>query len=373
MVPAAPSRRVGSLALLTTLAFALPARAEEAPASGAGAAPPVFPAEWVVEIEAKPVDPQAWIAALRGQLERMRTPPPTSAQDTQLKSAWETILVPRLGNMINRLEAWQESSRWMVLTGETTFVTLRDDQWAPFIQSIATLTAELQGAQQQYANVQIRRRVLPEATGAIAVWRLAYPADGLYTSILQRQAAAQRIAARRLATHASLLGRFRRAWDWSWDQGDAWVRYLEKQEAAAAQEAVERSLEEALDATKQRLASLLLGVQAFVASVQEAEQARLRSLCVACSTDDATLREMAETALRGMETAQLDAERFQAGNYTRYNALLRTWHRQQRAAVSVLNLTAKRLAQEGAAEPDASAAAPKPPAPPAPPASPSSR
>jgi hypothetical protein len=372
MLPTQRLRLFAASALLAGIALATPAGAEEpARARGSAAAqPPVFPAELVLEVEAKPIDPQAWLAALRGQLERMRTPPPTSPQDTQLKSAWETILQPRLGNMISRLEPWQESARWVVITGDPTFVTLRDDQWAPFIQSIAALTAELQGALQQYGNVKIRRRVQPEDVGAVAAWRLAYPTDGLYTSILQRQAAAQRVAARRLATHGALFGRFRQAWDWSWDQSSAWIRYIEEQEAAAAQEAIERGLEEALQATKQNLTGLLLGVQAFVASVQESEHARLRSLCVACRTDDATLREMAETALRGMETAQLDAERFQAGNYTKYNGMLRAWHRQQRAAVGVLELTQKRLQDDVTSEPQPAGSQPAQPAQPQQPAPP---
>ena len=349
----------GFVALLLCLPPTVPANADdaaktvEAPAPGK---PPEFGGADAFLAPAATGSLLEWIAALKGQLERLRTPPPTSPDDTQLRSAWQSILEPRIGNMLSRLETWQDSSRWTTVEGEPDLIVLKDAQWAGFVQSMAMLATELHGAWKQYQNVKIKHKNLaadpPRYTSGPYVVRLAYPVSGLYQSILHRQAAARQLGFVRTGSHWHLLSRFRTAWDWSWDQSSTWHRYLEKKEAQAARERFEQALEVALEGTRDTLSTTLLGLQAFVAAVQESEQARLRGICLACRTDDATLREMAETALRDMDLVQLEAERYQGPSYSKYGSLLRSWYRRQRAAVSVLAITEKRL-EEADAEPQA--------------------
>jgi hypothetical protein len=314
------------------------------------------------EVYLKPVETGTlvdWVTALRGQLERLRTKPPAGPQDTQLHSAWESILEPRLGNMIGRLEKWQDPSRWVVVEGsEPAISVLKDDQWAPFVQSMSFLATELHGAWKQYQNVSIKRKNVPPDPAqpgqppfaGPVTYRIAFPVAGLHQAILHRQAAARQLGHVRFGSHWHLLGRFRNAWDWSWEQSSTWWKYLERQQAQQARERFEMALQVALDGTRDTLNNTLLGLQAFVAATQETEQERLRGICLACKTDDATLREMAETALRDMEIVQMEAERFQGPSYSDYGSLLRQWYRRQRAAVSVLDITTKRMTDDASIE-----------------------
>lgn len=333
----------------------------EDPAGGPGnaapalAAPPAFNGgadEFLAPVNSG--GPQEWLTALHGQLLRLKTPPPRSSMDAQLHSAWESILEHRIATMLGRLEKWQDNARWVVVDGEPARTVLKQDQWPGFVQSMAFLAAELHGAWKQYQNVQIKRKNVtvdrPRYLAGPYVGRLSYPVSGLYQSILQRQAAARQLGFVRGGSHWHLLGRFRTAWDWSWDQSASWARYLERKETQEARENFEHALEVALDGTRDTLSNTLLGLQAFVAAVQEAEQDRLRGICLACRTDDATLREMAETALRDMELVQMEAERYQGLSYSEYGTRLRTWSRRQRAAVSVLEITEKRLVDEATDE-----------------------
>jgi hypothetical protein len=148
-------------------------------------------------------------------------------------------------------------------------------------------------------------------------------------------------------SYRHLLGRFRTAWDWGWEEQARWAKYWEQRDARDRMTATVR---EDLQATRDTLAQTLLGLQVFMGAVQNAEEERLANLCEACRTDDATLREMAETALRDMATARLEAERFQGDSYAKYGTLLRTWLRRQQAALGVLDVAGKPLAEAQAAK-----------------------
>jgi hypothetical protein len=345
-------------ALLAVLSFGGAAFAEDPPASGAPPTPAKPPElgggaeSFLAPVETgKLID---WVTTLKGQLERLRTPPPSGPDDAQLRSAWETILENRLGNMIARLDKWQEPGRWVAVEDQPDQLVLAPGQWAGFVQSMAFLATELHGAWKQYQNVKLKKKSMtpapPRDFSSPSYYRLSYPVGPLYQSILNRQTAARQLGVSRFGSHWQLLGRFRYAWDWSWDQSSTWWKYLERKEAHEQREKFEAALEVALEGTRDALSNTLLGLQVFVAAAQELEQERLRGICLACRTDDATLREMAETALRDMEKAQMEAERFQGKSYSDYGSLLRSWYRRQQAAISVLDITAKRLADDGTAE-----------------------
>ena len=105
----------------------------------------------------------------------------------------------------------------------------------------------------------------------------------------------------------------------------------------------------------------LLGVQALVAAMQNAEEERMGRQCGAYPPDD-TLREMVEVAGKALEDARLEAETFEGESSAAYGTLLRKWLRAHKAALKVLEVAcikAQEMAQEEEVEDVEDAEAPQ--------------
>jgi hypothetical protein len=365
------SPRLVPFAFLTVaLLFASPALAEEPAGApndmfpGAEEAPPEFPAG--SEAFTAPIDrtnlPQ-WIGVLRQQLQRFETPPPTFPESRQLHDEWTTILKPRIARILQRLDNWQAEGKWAVVEGEAAPNILRPSEWTNFVRDMAQLATELHGAWTQYGKIEIRAKSGPPTSPQLwprdIPFRLSYPWPTLYRSVLERQQAAANAGSYDGVSYWHLLGRFRHVWDWTWERRLNWYRWLEQQQAKAKFYAAQQA---ELNATRDMLSQTLLGLQVFIGALQNAEETRMHSICTACRQSDATLREMAETALRDMAIARVEAERYHGDSYAKYGSLLRAWLRRHRAAIGVLDVTA----DEPAPPAEPAPAATTPPAPGAP-------
>jgi hypothetical protein len=333
------------VALLSSLGFVGASRADDV-APPAETKPPEFPTgpESFSGGATDKADFRSWVTILRTHVERLKTLPPSTPPWTDLRDAWKSILEPRVGHVANRLATWEEPARWVVLTGDEAGdrMVLKPDQWQAFTGDMAQTATELHGALKQYKNVKIDSKVeqttpppsLPAPT-------LYFSTPVMYRSILDRQAAGLLLPGRRVSpSYVRLLTRFQAWWDWSWDQRSKWYKYWERRTSL---DALQQELTAELDATRENLTQTLLGLQVLVAAVQNAEEERLQAVCLACASDDKTLREMAETALRDMAAARLEGEKFQGDSYAKYGSIVRTWLRLQKAAVGVLADTEKDL------------------------------
>lgn len=328
-------------ALLLLLGFA-PAFAEEpAPSGFGGEAPPEMPKG--PESYMTPTDRTdllAYVQALHRQIDQFRDPPPSTQDVTALKDAWNAILRPRISSMTRRLKKWSDPERWLFVEGEEYPVALQPDQWTAFTRDMASLTTEIHGAWKQYGTVKLKPKESMSGHGYMPRGRvhapLAYGWPSLYGGIVDRQAAAGRLGRYDSHSYWHLLGRFRYAWDWSYLRRQQWYEYWRKRQQATKQ--MFEDLRAELNGTRDTLGETLLGVQVFVAALQNAEEERLQEECIPCRTQDETLVKMAETALDGMHVARLKAEGYTGRSSSGYGTILRKWLRSQKAAVKVLKV-----------------------------------
>lgn len=280
----------------------------------------------------------AFVKALRRQVAQLEVPPPSTEDVTALRDAWNAVLKPRVGRMAKRLERWTDPARWLFEEGEDTPYALKPDQWTAFTRDMASLATELHGAWKQYGSVKLKPKESMAGSGYVPsaprLVPLAYPWPVLYSSVLDRQAAGARLGRWGSSSYWRLLNRFLYAWDWSWVRRAQWDEYWRKRRAATKD--LFEQLRSELDGTRDTLGDTLLGVQAFVAALQNAEEERVQQECVPCRTQDETLVAMAEKALSGMHEARLQAEAFQGRSVSAYGTILRRWLRAQKAAVDVL-------------------------------------
>jgi hypothetical protein len=343
-------RHVTLPSLLVLLAAVAPARAEEEPAEPAEPAV----AERAADLAAPPPDmPEGRdaflepgerpnlievLGSLRRQIEQFETPPPATPRVTALRDAWDSILEPRIRRMLRRLEKWEDPERWLYVEGEATPVALKPDEWAAFTRDMAGLATELHGAWQQYGSVKIRAKIphggIPNPSPPSVY--LGYPYAGLYNGILQRQSAGTSLGRWASGSYWRLVDRFRYAWDWSWYRRAYWYEHWQRR--IEATEDLFEDLRAELDGTRDILGQALLGLQVYVAALQNAEEERLYDLCESCRTEDETLREMGRTALATMEKERLEAERYQGKSSAAYGSLLRKWLRAQKAALKVMEV-----------------------------------
>jgi len=321
-----------------------PLRAEdpeggEAPPGFGAEAPPEMPkgADAFMEPTDRP-DLLDYVKALRRQVEQFRDPPPSTDDVTALRDAWNAILKPRIGRMTKRLERWSDPSHWVFEPGEDTPSGLKPEEWTAFTRDMASLATELHGAWKQYGTVKLKPKESMAGHGYVPsaprLTRIVYPWPVLYDSVLDRQAAGLRLGHWDASTYWHLLGRFRYAWDWSWLRRQQWYDYWRKRRQATKE--LFDDLRSELDGTRESLGETLLGLQVFVAALQNAEEERMQAECIPCRTQDETLVEMAEKALSGMQEARLQAESFQGRSSSGYGTILRKWLRSQKAAVQVL-------------------------------------
>ena len=342
------------LALVLLLGL-VPAFAEEPDdAPFGGQAPPDMPRG--PEAYMTPTDRTdllAFVQALHRQVAQFRDPPPSTDDVTALRDAWNAILRPRIGRMERRLERWGDASRWAFVDGEEYPVGLQPDEWTAFTRDMASLSTELHGAWKQYGTVKLKPKETMSGHGYMPAARpltpLAYPWPALYGSVMDRQLAGTRLGGWDSQSYWHLLGRFRYAWDWSYLRRQQWNQYWLKRQQATKK--LFEDLRSELDGTRDTLGETLLGVQAFVAALQNAEEERLQEECIPCKTKDETLVKMADTALEGMHTARLNGESYQGRSPSGYGTILRKWLRSQKAAVKVLRI-AEEEEEEEAEEPD---------------------
>lgn len=331
--------------LLSVLVLVLgipPALAEEpeAPSFG-GRAPPDMPSG--PEAYMTPTDRTdllAFVQALHRQIAQFKDPPPSTQDVTALRDAWNAILRPRIGRMTKRLEKWSDASRWIYLEGEEHPVALKPDQWTAFTRDMASLATELHGAWKQYGTVKLKPKESMSGHGYMPrgrpLTRLAYPWPTMYGSIMDRQTAGGRLGRWDSHSYWHLLGRFRYAWDWSYLRRQQWYEYWRRRRQATKK--LFDDLRSELNGTRDTLGETLMGVQVFVAALQNAEEERMQEECIPCKTKDETLVKMAETALEGMHTARLNGESFQGRSSSGYGTILRKWLRSQKAATKVLRI-----------------------------------
>ena len=313
--------------------------ADEPPAFDPGQAPPTLPAG--KESYLQPVDRPdliGYLAKMREQLAQFETPPPKTESVTALYDAWRKILKPRLPRMLRRIEKWEKPKRWEWARGERTPSTIKPEQWTTFTRDMASLATELHGAYKQYGSVKVVPKALPYN-------RLSYPGLGSsigypyaqpYGWILDRQAAGVRLGRRASHSYWNLMNRFSYSWNYNYLRRQAWHRYWRQRRQAT--EKLFEDLKAELSSTRDTLGQTLLGMQVFMAAMQNAEEERLLGQCHSCRTDDESLRKMGEAALDGMETARLEAERFQGKSSAAYGTLLRKWLRAHKAAVKVMEI-----------------------------------
>jgi hypothetical protein len=349
------------LALLVTGPLWLPAagaRAEDPPEKDdevtLDAPPPALPTgrDAFLEPMRRPnlID---YLAALQKQIAQFESSPPHTEDVTALYDAWKAILRPRVHPMLRRIEKWQDPKRWLWEDGETMPTSLKPDQWSGFTRDMARLATEIHGAYKQYGSVELKPK--RRQAGYAPQIRppqvyLGYPYPSLYGSILDRQAAGSLLGRWASGSYWHLLDRFRYAWDWSWYRRAAWYEHWRKRQEAT--DDLFESLRSDLAGTRDVLGQSLLGLQAFLAALQNAEEERLLGLCESCRTDDETLRAMGETALRAMADSRLEAERYRGDSSAAYGTLLRKWLRAQRAAVEVMDVAHEDLTSEDAAAED---------------------
>lgn len=358
-----------TLLLLATLAWLLAPAAE--PADDLGVAPPDL--ERGKDAFLKPVDRTdllGYLRDLRRRIEQYEAPPPATEEVTALRDAWTAILKPRIARMLRRIDTWTEPERWIWTPGEATPLGLVPSQWPAFVKDMAALATEFHGAWKQYGSVKLRAKETPlgplQAVRPPSIY-LGYGWPTLYGSILDRQAAARDLGAWDAYSYWHLLDRFRYAWDWSWERRRLW--YESWQRRRQATEDLFQDLRAELDATRDAMGEMMLGLQVYVAALQNVEEERLLGQCTACRTEDATLREMGETALRSLSMTRLEGERYQGRSSAAYGSILRKWLRAQKAAVHVMAVAdAAEPVDEGedlpVPEPE-DASSPAPPEPPA--------
>lgn len=293
----------------------------------------------------------AFVQALRRQIEQFRQPPPSTDEVTALRDAWNAILRPRISSMTRRLDKWSKAERWLFVEGEDVPVALNPEEWTAFTRDMAKLITELHGAWKQYGSVKLKPKETLSGHGYMPQGRvyapLAYPWPTLYGSVIDRQAAGVRLGRWDASSYWHLLGRFRYAWDWSYLRRQQWYAYWRKRQQATDQ--LFEDLRAELNGTRDTLGETMLGVQAFVAALQNAEEERLQEECIPCKTKDETLVEMAEKALDGMQTARLNGESFTGRSSSGYGSILRKWLRSQKAASKVLRI-AEEANEEAAQE-----------------------
>lgn len=331
-------RRLATLVLLLGLAAAA-VRAEDPPPFDPRQAPPTVPkgeAGFLAPVE-RP-DLPGYLAAMREQLEQFRTPPPKTREVTALHDAWRKIMKPRLRRMLRRIEKWEKPDRWVREPGERTPSTIKPELWTTFTRDMAALATELHGAYRQYGSVRVVPKQLP--TNRVSYpglgTNIGYPYAAPYGWILDRQAAGIRLGRRASHSYWHLMNRFTYSWNYNILRRQAWYDYWQKRREAT--ETLFEDLRSELSSTQDTLGQTLLGLQVFLAAMQNAEEERLLGQCHACRSTDASLRKMGETALEGMEEARLEAERFQGRSSAAYGTLLRKWLRAHKAATKVMEI-----------------------------------
>ncbi len=308
-----------------------------------------------------------YLGTLQEQVEMFQTPPPQTDEVTALRDAWKAIMKPRVFRMNRRLERWRDPEHWVWVQNEPTPRGLKAEEWPAFVHDMAGLVTELEGAWEQYGAVRLEKKPALRGPDRIAspipAW-VGYPYARLYASVLDRESAAGDLGRWNLTSYWSLLNRFDRAY-W-WTLHNRRTLYEQPLTRGEATRVLFHQLYGDLLATRDALQSLKLGVQVLVAALQNVEETSLESLCLACHTDDETLRHMGETALASMQQLRLEGERFHGDSPADYGSILRRWLRADRAAHYVMKVAQE--PEEPSADEEASASSgvgtPPPAAPP---------
>ena len=255
----------------------------------------------------------AFVQALHRQVAQFRDPPPSTEDVTALRDAWNAILRPRIGRMERRLERWSDASRWIFVDGEEypvgTPAGRVDRVHARHGQPRHRAARRLEAVRHREAEAEgdaVRPRL--HAHGHAPSRRWPIPGRRLYGGVMDRQTRRARgSGAGTPDSYWHLLGRFRYAWDWSYLRRQQWNQYWRKRQQAT--DKLFEDLRSELNGTRDTLGETLLGVQAFVAALQNAEEERLQEECIPCKTKDETLVKMADTALEGMQVRRVSTAR----------------------------------------------------------------
>lgn len=281
-----------------------------------------------------------YLGALRQQITQFETPPPSNEDVTVLRDAWSAILKPRIRRMVKRMEKWEQPKRWIWAEGESGPVSLKPEQWTTFTRDMAALGTELHGAWTQYGKVKIKAKRLaagyPTPAPRYPYPSYAYPYSRLYGGIVDRQAAGAVLGRYSSNSYWHLMNRYRYAWDWSYVR--RLQRYQNYQKRVTATKDLFSDLKGEIQATRDTLGQAILGLQVFIAALQNAEEERLLGLCESCRTGDETLKKMGVTALDAMRDSRLAAERYQGKSSAAYGTLLRKWLRAEKAALKVMEI-----------------------------------
>jgi hypothetical protein len=242
------------------------------------------------------------VGALRGRLhEEFASPPPRDRKQSAVLDAWRAIVKPRLGDVLRRLSDLELSRRWE-LDGEERAVRLLPSEWDHVVRQIVSpCHARLAGALSQYHTARV-------------VWapplRLGVEVGTNAPVGTKKEIEAQRKAA------ATERGKAERA---------------TRESYRATVQAVLAAFAE----RREGLTDALRALQRITASLQAAEEARLRER-LASLAEDSPIRRQVRRDLQQCRELRLDAAAFPVGDALRgeaaWGGLLRRWLAPRRRA-----------------------------------------
>ena len=289
---------------------------------------PAAEGEESVPVPKGPVDLRAVFAALRGQLALHQKAPTRGKYDRAAVDAWRSILKPRARRMTRRVEWLMAAERWLRPEAHGSWIYLAPNKWTRAVREIAALYTELGGAMNQYETVRVKI-TSPLGLGSKGV-RKHNPHTGLPAGHLEL------LHLERNFDHR--LRRGRPVWqheiDYYWRLAHYVQAEIERREAARIAWEIEQAEredeltklhagnQEHMERQRETLQFQMLSLRAIVATLQAAEENRIRNALAAWKGDASLMNETHEM-LEGMRDARLEARAFEAKAYAKYGSLLR--------------------------------------------------
>ncbi len=275
-----------------------------------------------------PVDLRALFAAFRGQLALHQKAPSRGKYDRAAVDAWRSILKPRARRMTRRVEWFKSADRWLRPTTHTSWIHLAPKHWTRAVREIAALYTELGGAMNQYETVRVKV-TSPLGLGSKGV-RRHNPHTGLPAGHHELRNLEHDFDRR--------LRHGRPVWkheiDYYWRLAHYVQAEIERREAARIeweieQAAIEDKLtqlhagnQEHMEQQRETLQFQMLSLRAIVATLQAAEENRIRNALSTWKGDASVVSDTADL-LERMRDARLEARSFEAKAYAKYGSLLR--------------------------------------------------
>lgn len=227
------------------------------------------------------------VLALRAALAKHQVPPARAKDNHALSDAWNSIMKPRVSQMLGIVDGWKDARRWEFVDDDDQPDRWRPNFWSGAVAAASRLYAALGGSLEQYGRVSI-------------VWTkqgtfgfTALPAANVERETLGEAEASARRAAEEAARAA---------------------RMLRAKEIVAA-------IQAGLDAKRTELAENAVALRTLMATLQRAEERRLWDM-VDRLADRAEDRAQAESLLAAMRVGRVNAENFSGKSAAGYGSIL---------------------------------------------------